>query len=902
MTVAARGQQRLSALIGLAVLVLAAGGIAGAGERAAIPAAVAELLTATCLDCHSGDGAEAGVALDGLTIDWGDARDRDLWRRVAEVVENRRMPPADAPALEAADRAVLLGFLEPALLAHTPFGGTGPRRLGRIEYETTLRRLLNLPSFELPPGFPNDPEVHGFDNLAVGLAISPAHLEAYATTAGEVADTIFPPPRAGVRSLPGRWHAGPEDMALSLSAATVHGDALRLVSRSGDMKRSCTWPSRIVAQDSGTYTITISASKFLTPEGHAFAGPMRLEVFARPAAGNESAMVKNFRLLHTIEVTAESPAATTFTADLYEDETLLVRWVNAELTHEPDALADLMEAWFRDDPRLLAAWQEAVFPDGKLVARPDTSRLRGRNGWNIVTRLMADPGLDLADATMDSAKTRGLLAVCRSLKGTFEIADAMCHFYHDNGPALEIHGITVEGPSQPVESPRDKARTAARLAVTGPRLEGQSDAEFTRAMLERFLPRAFRRPVSAETVEEFLAIATGHMAAGHSCDEALHLVLRSILVSPRFLYRDLEPADAAGRLDAFDLATRLSSFLTLGPPDDRLSELAASGRLLDPDVLRAEAARLMPRQAIDPMIESFVGQWLDTRLLAGLMPDEKFKVTVEDIRLAGKETKWFFAEILRDNLPLATFIDPDFTWSSVDFCENYYRITPRYPPQPPVPLTVTPGVFTQADAERAFFRRLDIDRGGRHGGLLGQAAILMVTANGVDTQPVIRGVWVLENILGMPPPPPPKDVPALTPDTRAAKTPRELLAAHTAEASCAVCHRQIDPLGFVLEPYDPVGRWRTTWPGNNTPIDATATLPDGTVVSGPVELKAWLVDNIDLFAACLAEKLATFATGRVPNYAERHELRTLARAACEPGRGFQDLVLDLIDSRTFRSR
>ena len=638
-----------------AVLAAAACGTARAAEHAAIPAAVAEVLTATCLDCHSGDAAEAGVALDRPTIDWGDARDRDLWRRVADVVETRRMPPADAATLEAAERTELLGFLEPALVAHTPFGGTGPRRLGRLEYELTLRRLLDLPSFTLQPGFPGDPEVHGFDNLAVGLAISPAHLEAYATTAGEVADAIFPPPRSAAPTGPGRWHAEPADMALSLSAATVRGDALRLVSRSGDMKRSCTWPNRIVAQDAGASAITISASKFLTPRGHAFAGPMQLEVFARPADAEESAKVKNFRLLHT-------------------------------------------------------------------------------------------------------------------LKGTFEIADAMCHFYHDSGPALEIHGVTVEGPSQPVESPRDKARQAARLAVTGPREAGQSDAEFVRAALERFLPRAFRRPVSAETVDEYLAIATDHMAAGHSCDEALHLVLRSILVSPRFLYRDLEPADAAGRLDAYDLATRLSSFLTLGPPDERLHELAAIGRLLDSDVLRAEAARLLPRRATDPMIESFVGQWLDTRLLAGLMPDEKFQVSVEDIRLAAKETNWFVAEILRDNLPLATFIDPDFTWSSVKFCEEFYRVTPRYPPQPPVPLTVTPGVFTQEDAERAFFRRLDIDRGGRHGGLLGQAAILMVTANGVDTQPVIRGVWVLENILGMPPPPPPKDVPALTPDTRAAKT------------------------------------------------------------------------------------------------------------------------------------
>ena len=248
-----------------AVLAAAACGVARAAERAAIPAAVADVLAATCLDCHSGDTAEAGVALDAPAIDWNDAAHRDLWRRVADVVEARRMPPAEAPALAATDRAALISFLEPALVAHTPFGGTGPRRLGRLEYELTLRRLVHLPSFTLQPGFPGDPEVHGFDTLAVGLAPSPAHNEAYAATAREVADELFPPPRPRSGPGPGRWQAGPDDMALSLSAATVHGDAVRLVSRSIDMKRSCTWPNRIVAQDAGTYSITISASKLMRP-------------------------------------------------------------------------------------------------------------------------------------------------------------------------------------------------------------------------------------------------------------------------------------------------------------------------------------------------------------------------------------------------------------------------------------------------------------------------------------------------------------------------------------------------------------------------------------------------------------------------------------------------------------
>jgi hypothetical protein len=178
----------------------------------------------------------------------------------------------------------------------------------------------------------------------------------------------------------------------------------------------------------------------------------------------------------------------------------------------------------------------------------------------------------------------------------------------------------------------------------------------------------------------------------------------------------------------------------------------------------------------------------------------------------------------------------------------------------------------------------------------------MATANGVDTQPVIRGAWVLENILGMPSPPPPKNVPALTPDTRGAKTPRELLAAHTQESSCALCHARIDPVGFVLENYDPVGRWREKWPGKAAAIDPSDTLPDGTAVKNPVDFKAWLVANIDLFSTCLAEKLMTYATGRVPNYAEQREIEKLVRANREAGQGFQDLVLDLIDSRTFRAR
>jgi hypothetical protein len=861
-----------------------------ADEPAVIPEHVRAMLAARCLDCHAGESAEAGVRLDEAAIDWDAPATVDRWRRVVEVVEDRRMPPPDEEPATPDERDALVAFLDPPLVAHSPFGGTPPRRLNRAEYETTIRRLVQWPAFRLPVGFPHDTERHGFDNVAEGLVLSPAHLEAYAAVARDVADEIFPPPRPPVKAV--RFEAGPDDLVLSFSAATVHGDALRLVSRSVDIMRSCTWPSRIEVRDSGTYTITVDASMFLSPQGHACAGPMKLEVYARPVSATDRSKVTAFRLLHTIDVIAESPRATTFDADLYAGDTVLFRWANAEMTHEYDELADQMEAWFREDPRFLAAWLRAVYPSGNS-RKPQTARLRGRNGWDIVSKHWADPLLDMRGATPDSEDTARLLAVCRSNAGTFEIADALCHFYHERGPALEIHRLVIEGPTKAVESPRDKARAAMRQALLGPRRDGQSDADVARQMLVSFLPRAFRRPVDEETLGDFLAIATRHQDEGHSFDESLHLLLRSILVSPRFLYRCIEPADAEGNLDQWDLAARLSYFLTQAPPDAMLVDLAHRGQLAKPGVLRRQATRLMPKKPTDPLIRSFVGQWLDTKLLPGIMPDPKFNFDDEAVAVARQETEWFFTEILTRNLPMTTFIDPDFTFSTIAFCQRNYGFTPRLAKE---------AAEHPSPNEKRKLQRLDIDRGGRYGGLLGQAAILMATANGVDTQPVIRGAWVLDNILGMPSPPPPKNVPAITPDTRGATTPRELLAAHTRESSCAICHAHIDPIGFALEHYDPVGRWRTTWPDGDASIDASGRLPDGTVVKNPIEFKAWLVANIDLFSTCLAEKLLTYATGRVPNYAERREIERIVRANREAGQGFQNLVLDLVDSRTFRAK
>ena len=850
-------------------------GLLGADVGTAIPEQAMDVLSEYCIDCHDAADRKGGLDLDLKTIDWSEAENRKIWEKVLKANEEGLMPPPRKDQPSAEEREALIAWLDASLLEHTPIGGTLPRRLSREEYQATIRALFGLPKFQLPAGFPRDSEYHGFNNVGEGLVMSPPLFEAYAKVAWEVADALYPPAKPAPKLA--TWKAGPEDMVLSFSAATVRDGALRLASRHHNIMRSCTWPSRIEVARSGVYRITVSASTFRPVS----AEPMILELRAREVSASERSSTGSFRLLKEIPIRSESPESVTFEAELYEGQTLLFRWLNAEMTHDGKELEKQMRAWFKRDPRYLAAWQKAVFPDGTFRSRANV--LRGRNGWDTVTRHLADPTLDMSQATMDSETTKKLLEVFAN--GMTNVADAQCHYYFEHGPSLEFHALSVEGPLRLVEDPGDQRRSKLRLGVAGVGKGALSNEEFARQMLTNFLPRAFRRPVDERTLESFLALAREHWAAGHSFEEGMHLLIRNILISPRFLYRALGP----GKMNEHDLATRLSYFLTQGPPDATLIDLANRGRLSESWVLRREAERLMPRKWNHPFVQSFTRQWLDTGLLPEIMPDQKFNFTPYYVEMARDEVEHFFAAMLRENRPMSDFIDPDFTYTSGVFARNVYQ------------LDVEPK-GKAFDTEDRKIRRIALERGGRTGGLLGQSAIMLATANGVDTQPVLRGVWVLENLLGSPPPPPPKGVPALTPDTQGTSNPRELLAAHTTEESCATCHQRIDPVGFVLENYDPVGRWRENWPKGGGKIDPTGVLPDGTPIKDAVDFKRWLTANVDQFSECLSEKLMTYATGRVPNHAERKEIGKVVKANHENGNGFRDLMLALIESETFRTK
>ena len=436
------------------------------------------------------------------------------------------------------------------------------------------------------------------------------------------------------------------------------------------------------------------------------------------------------------------------------------------------------------------------------------------------------------------------------------------------GPALDLTDVEIEGPLRLIEDDEARERKARTAKFLSAAPVNDTPRERAKAVLLGFLTRAFRRPVSERRLATYVELAMQE----ERLEDGLHLAVRRALVSPNFLFRGLRP----GAMDDDDLASRLSYFLTSAPPDNQLIEVARSGGLAGD--LRAQAVRLLRGPRHEAFVRSFTGQWFDTRLLVDIMPDPRLLRYYEPARRAMiDEVEMFFDEMIRKNLPLESFIDPDFSYRNERLNKIY-----------------------GGELEGNEMRRVALERGGRHGGVLGFGAVLMATANGVDTHPVQRGVWLLENVLGMPPPPPPGVVPAIAPDTSGAGSIRDQLAGHRADPSCARCHDNIDPLGMVMENFDPVGRWRDHYPRFTKPpdgteklteefysgvgvayvdgpaVDAAGTMPDGTNLDDVTDLKRYVLNHMDLFTRCVTEKLMVYATGRPLSFGDEQVVDGIA--------------------------
>jgi hypothetical protein len=419
-------------------------------------------------------------------------------------------------------------------------------------------------------------------------------------------------------------------------------------------------------------------------------------------------------------------------------------------------------------------------------------------------------------------------------------------------------------------------------------------------LLKNFLREAYRSPVDESEVNRFLPVVRSSLKAGYAFTDAMIAAYTAVLCSPEFLYLDEKP----GALDDHELASRLSYFLWNSPPDPKLLECASKGELHQPEILRRQTERMLDDARSRRFVEAFLDYWLELRKITSTSPDANLysDYYLDDLltESALEEPRLFFAEMLRNDLPARNIVSSDFAMLNERLSIHYGL--------PPV--------------EGVALRRTPLPAGSVRGGLMTQAAVLKVTANGTTTSPVLRGAWIMERILGQKPPPPPPTVPAIEPDIRGATTIRQQLEKHRTLESCNACHAKIDPAGFALENFDVMGGWRTQYRSEAQgelakgigkggqkftfhyalAVDASGNLPDGRSFSDVRELKKLLLKDERQLARNLVRQLTVYATGATIHFSDRSKIEQILDRAQASDYGVKSLILELVESELFLNK
>jgi mono/diheme cytochrome c family protein len=452
--------------------------------------------------------------------------------------------------------------------------------------------------------------------------------------------------------------------------------------------------------------------------------------------------------------------------------------------------------------------------------------------------------------------------------------------------SARISYLEVSGPFAQAKGP--SAESLKKVYACG-HFDGRHQAGCERKIVAGLARRAYRRPVVPEEVDRLVRLAAQARQRGDSFEEGLSLALQAMLISPHFLFRierdhpgaRAARADGLSYLSQHELASRLSYFLWSSMPDEELLRLADQGILRQPVVLGAQVRRMLKDAKARALVENFGGQWLELRKLESVKPNrQRYPEFDEYLRFSmRRETEMFFEKIIRDDRSIGDFIDSNYTFLNERLAQFYH----------------IPGV------KGPEFRKVDLTGNKQRGGVLTQASILTVSSYATRTSPVLRGKWILENMLNAPPPPPPPDVPNLDEaKVNSSALLRQQLEEHRKNVSCASCHARIDPLGFGLENFDAIGAWRTQ--DGTSPIDSSGTLPDGRSFKGPAELKAILKADRDAFTECLTEKMLTYALGRGMERYDKPVVKQITRRVSASNYRFSSLVLEIVKSLPFQMR
>jgi len=469
--------------------------------------------------------------------------------------------------------------------------------------------------------------------------------------------------------------------------------------------------------------------------------------------------------------------------------------------------------------------------------------------------------------------------VRRPISSTYDVFIGMQYGY---STAPHLSRVVITGPYHPTGISDTPSRQ--RLLVCRPKAAAE-ETPCARQILSTLARRAYRRAVNDADVDALFAFYQQEKSRTSNFEAGIEMALRRVLADPEFIFR-FEPtpagvaAQAPYRVTDTELASRLSFFLWSSIPDDELLKLAIDGTLHQPAVLEKQTRRMLADPKARSLVTNFANQWLYLRDLKSANPDVTVFPDFDDNLRQGfqRETELLFESVMREDRPVLDLLDADYTFVN-ERLARHYGIPNVYGPD---------------------FRRVPVPSDARRG-LLGQGSLLLVTSNPNRSSPVIRGKWILENLLGSPPPAPPPDVPPLEEKpTATAKSVRERIEQHRANPTCAGCHKIMDPIGLSLENFDAIGRWRSDDEG--VKIDASGQLVDGTAIDGAAALRKALLARSDVFVAVVTEKLLMYGAGRETKYSDLPAVRTIMRDAAKSRYRFSDLILGVVKSPAFQMR
>lgn len=846
-------------------------------------AAPADLFRAHCVSCHDKETKEGGLDLTTLKQDLANQENFARWVKIHDRIESGEMPPKKETRPKAEEVAAVTNALRVDLIAAEAkalgdSNRTGVRRLTRAEYENTIRDLFDMPGIALYGSLPADGSAHGFDKNSDALDISHVNLSKYVEAADHALDLAI-----ATQPQPPEMKKQRISLARNVGHILGNGDAVLLKNKQPD-------PEYPPAGE----------------QGHIDQGAHeRIGSFARDSSTGI------FR---------------------HEDESFNPYFLD---------FAVLYPGRYR----LTASFFSFGWDKGKVIPNRGTEAARlsavqlsqdGRHGGHpsYVLGYYAAPSLEskVHEFThwLNYKETIGFNAASLAPVANYNRKGRAMAF---TGPGLAVDWLDIEGPLhdtwppvshkslfgdlplvefKPADHPNVKPpkrklmRQEIGAAKNRPDLAAgiwtvQSEQPLVDAdrLLAVFLPKAFRRPVSAEVRQAYVAKVDERLQAGDCFEMAMRWAYRAALCSPDFLYH-IEPA---GKLDDHALACRLSYFFWNSKPDEQLTKRAEEGKLSQPDALRAEVERLLKVPRSQRFVEDFLGQWLKLRQIAATDPDRKlypeFSAYLQDSMVG--ETRAYFRELVEKNLPASHLIRSDFAMINEKLAKHY-------------------GIDGVSGPE---IRRVALPAGSPRGGFLTQAAILKITANGTTTSPVPRGAFVMERLLGLPPDPPPPNVAAIEPDVRGASTIREQLAKHREDTACASCHAKMDPPGFALEAFDVIGglrtRYRSIGEGDaaprgsidpfigisfklGPPVDASGILPDDRQFTDVLEYQSLVADNAPLLLKNLAQQLTIYSTGRDVAFSDREPIATIVDRTLKNGRGIRTLIHEVVQSELFKTK